>query len=126
MGQAFLAKALQGIAQVESAGSNPSGYVHPKAIQVMAEKGYDLTAARSEGLEGYLAQKPSAVITVCSNARDDCPCMQKVTTCHHWEFEDPAEVVGDEEDILRTFRKVRDQIERVFLSRLDRLLCFSE
>lgn len=121
MAQAFLAKALKGKARVESAGSAPSGYVHPKAIEVMAEKGYDLSNAQSQHLDEFTKGEIDAVVTVCSNARDNCPCMPS-TRCYHWEFEDPAEAKGSEEEVLDVFREIRDQIEQVFLSRLDQLL----
>ena len=121
MAHAFLAKALEGRARVGSAGSCPSGYVHPKAIEVMAEKGYDISAHKSQHLDAFSADSIDVVVTVCSNARDNCPCMAS-TLCFHWEFEDPAEVVGTEEVVLNAFRFIRDQIEELFLSRFDQLL----
>lgn len=121
MAQAFLEKALTGVARVESAGSSPSGYVHPMAIQVMAEKGYDLSNAESQHINKFAAEPISAVVTVCSHARDKCPCMT-TEVCYHWEFDDPANAKGLEADVLDVFRNVRDQIEMVFLSRLELLL----
>lgn len=121
MAHAYLARALKGRARVESAGSAPSGYVHPKAIQVMQEEGYDLTSHESENLETFLSQAIATCVTVCGNAKDECPCMPS-TLCYHWEFEDPADATGSEEEILNEFRRIRDQIKSVFLSRLDQLL----
>ncbi len=121
MAHAFLAKALTGVARVGSAGSSPSGYVHPYAIQVMREKGYDLSKAKSQHIEEFDKGDVAVVVTVCSNARDNCPCMDS-TQCYHWEFEDPADATGSEDEILAEFRRIRDQIEDVFLSRLDQLV----
>lgn len=106
MAHAFLAKALTGVARVGSAGSPPSGYVHPYAIQVMLEKGYDLSKAKSQHIEEFDKGDIAVVVTVCSNARDNCPCMAS-TLCYHWEFEDPADTTDCED---------------VFLSRLDQLV----
>jgi arsenate reductase len=121
MAHAFLSKALAGVARVESAGSEPSGYVHPVAVQVMAEKGYDLSKAESQHVDQFTDEPIAAVVTVCSHARDKCPCMTS-SVCYHWEFEDPADAKGSELDVLNAFRSIRDQIEKVFLSRLDMLL----
>ena len=121
MAHAFLARALDGRARVGSAGSSPSGYVHPKAIEVMAEKGYDISTHESQSLDAFSSEHIDVVVTVCSNARDNCPCMAS-TLCFHWEFEDPADAVGTEEEVLNEFRVIRDQIEELFLSRLDQLV----
>jgi arsenate reductase len=121
MAHAFLAKALAGKARVESAGADPSGYVHPKAIEVMRERGFDLSNHKSQHVDEFTNGPIEAVVTVCSNARDNCPCMPS-TRCYHWEFEDPADARGSDEEVLEAFRKVRDQIEQVFLSRVDQLL----
>lgn len=121
MAHAFLARALEGKARVESAGSKPSGYVHPKAIQVMQEKGYDLTTHESENLDLYLSQSITTCVTVCGNAKEECPCMPS-TICYHWEFQDPADATGTEEEVLGVFRAIRDEIEEVFMGRLDQLL----
>ena len=56
-----------------SAGSNPSGYVHPKAIEVMAELGVDLSDGKSEHVDQYSEQAFDLVVTVCDNAAESCP-----------------------------------------------------
>ena len=53
MGEVFLGELLKGRARVESAGSNPSGYVHPMAIEVMKESGFDLSGHRSKHLNEF-------------------------------------------------------------------------
>ncbi|MFT5881859.1 MAG: arsenate reductase [Crocinitomicaceae bacterium] len=121
MAHAFLSKALAGRARVDSAGSDPAGYVHPFAIQVMQEKGFDLSAAKSQHIEEFDKNDISVVVTVCSNARVDCPCLPS-TQCYHWEFADPADATGNEDEILSEFRRIRDEIENVFMSRLDKLV----
>jgi len=53
---------------VQSAGSKPAGYVHPLAIQVMAEIGIDISGHRSKHLDEFLDKNIETVITVCGNA----------------------------------------------------------
>lgn len=94
-----------------SAGTAPSGYVHPKAIAVMAEIGIDISANRSKSVEEYEGVYFDYVITVCDGAKEMCPVWladagQKI----HIGFIDPAEAVGTDEEVTAVFRQVRDQI----------------
>src|SRR6516165_1230350 len=59
--------------RVESAGSKPTGIVHPLAVKVMKEIGIDISGRRSKHLEEFLNQKVHTVITVCGNADQACP-----------------------------------------------------
>ncbi len=100
--------------EVHSAGSNPAGYVHPLAIQVMKEIGIDISHHRSKHLKEFLNTNIETVITVCDNADKNCPFFPGQLNRYHWPFEDPAKAQGSEEEILAVFRKVRDQIKMVF------------
>ena len=100
---------------VRSAGTSPSAHVHPKAIQVMAESGIDISQGRPENVGMYLQDEWDYVITVCDNARETCPVfLGKVKHRLHIGFEDPAEAKGTEEKIMTVFRRVRDEIKRDF------------
>lgn len=99
---------------VHSAGSKPAGYVHPKAIQVMREIGIDLSGHASKPLAVFLDKKIDIVITVCGNADQACPMFPGQASRHHYGFDDPAHATGTEEEILAVFRRVRDEIRRVF------------
>lgn len=101
-------------AVVASAGSAPSGYVHPLAIQVMKEIGIDLSGHTSQHLNDYLDQGVTTVITVCGNADQACPTFPGQVSRHHYPFDDPADAEGSEEDQLKVFRRVRDEIRAVF------------
>ncbi len=114
MAEAFLRKAAGDALRVASAGSAPSGYVHPLSIEVMAEAGIDISDARSKSLEEFLDQDVETVITVCGNADEACPAFPGQVRRYHWGFEDPAHAPGDEEAQREVFRRVRDEIERVF------------
>ena len=99
---------------VQSAGSQPAGYVHPLAIRVMQEAGVDISSHRSKPLTEFLRQKVETVITVCGNADQVCPVFPGQVNRHHWGFFDPAKAEGSEMEVLTVFRQVRDEIRRVF------------
>ena len=99
---------------VQSAGSKPAGYVHPLAIRVMNEVGIDISGHRSKHLEEFLKQPVETVITVCGNADQVCPMFPGQVNRYHWGFDDPAHATGTEEEKLAAFRRVRDEIKKVF------------
>ena len=98
--------------EVESAGAKPS-IVNPWAIKVMAEIGIDITHQRSNTVTEFVGQEFDFVITLCSDyAKDTCPVfIGKTQQRLHWNFVDPAEAKGSEEEVLSVFRKVRDLIK---------------
>lgn len=114
MAEAFLRRAAGEVLRVESAGSRPSGYVHPHAIAAMAEVGLDLSGGRSKSLDEFLDENVDTVITVCGNADQACPVFPGQVRRYHWPFEDPAHATGPEEAQMEFFRRVRDEIDRVF------------
>ena len=99
---------------VHSAGSNPAGHVHPKAIVVMKEIGIDISGHTSKHMNEFLDRKIDTVITVCGRADQACPMFPGQVNRYHWGFDDPAHAMGTEEEILAVFRQVRDQIRLVF------------
>ena len=100
--------------RVASAGSKPSGYVHPLAIEVMKEIGIDISQHHSKHLDQFLNERVETVITVCGNADQACPMFPGQVNRHHWGFDDPAHAAGSDEEKLIVFRRVRDEIRRVF------------
>lgn len=114
MAEGILRAAAGGLVEVHSAGSKPAGYVHPKAIQVLAEIGIDISAHTSKHMNEFLQRRIATVITVCGNADQACPMYPGQVNRHHWGFDDPAHARGTEEEILAEFRRVRDQIRLVF------------
>jgi len=100
--------------RVASAGSKPAGHVHPLAIRAMQEIGIDISGHRSKHLTEFLDQPVETVITVCGNADQVCPTFPGQVNRHHWPFDDPAHATGSEEEQLAVFRRVRDEIRRVF------------
>ena len=114
MAEGFL-KYLDDTLEVNSAGTQPSSQVHPKAVQVMSEIGIDLSRNYPKLVDQFLSQPFDFVITVCDNARENCPIFSgKVKKQIHIGFDDPAEATGSEEEILAVFRRVRDEIRQDF------------
>jgi arsenate reductase len=113
MAEGFLRAALGDLAEVHSAGSNPSGEVNPLTIQVMAEVGIDISSHRSKHLNEFLDKPITAVITLCGSADQACPVFPGQVSRHHWPFLDPGQVKGTQAELLKCFRTVRDEIRRV-------------
>lgn len=114
LAEGLLRRALGDSYNVASAGSKPAGYVHPLAIKVMAEIGIDISSHHSKHMDEFLNQDVETVITVCGNADQACPLFPGQLNRHHWPFDDPAHATGTEDEQLAIFRRVRDEIQRVF------------
>lgn len=97
--------------EIYSAGSNPSGYVHPLAIEVMAEKGIDISQNSSKSLDEIPLNELDYLITLCGDAFETCPVVPNANR-QHWGLIDPAKAKGKEEEKLEIFRKIRDEIEK--------------
>ena len=112
--EAILRAAAKDILEVHSAGSNPAGYVHPKAVAVMKEIGIDISNHFSKHMNDFLKRDVHTVITVCGNADQACPSFPGQLKRHHWGFDDPAKAEGSDEEVLDVFRRVRNEIKLVF------------
>jgi arsenate reductase (thioredoxin) len=112
MGEAFLRKYAADKFYVYSAGLEPKG-INPLTIKVMDEAGIDIRQQSSDGVKDYMGKIAFRyVIVVCAEADENCP----AALWHRgeklfWPFDDPAKAVGDEEEQIAVFRRVRDQIE---------------
>jgi arsenate reductase len=95
--------------QAYSAGTKPTGYVHPKALQVLQEIDI-MHTGRSKDVDNFKDQTLDMVVTVCDSAQEECPLWLGQGKIIHLGFRDPAEATGTEEEILAEFREVRDQI----------------
>ncbi len=96
---------------VFSAGTQPKG-VHPLSIKVMAERGVDIAGHSSDHVDRYANQSFDAVVTVCDSAQEACPVFPGAERTIHHAFDDPDDKTGTktEEELLPTFRRVRDEI----------------
>jgi arsenate reductase len=80
----------------------------------MQEIGIDISSYRSKHLREFLEQQVETVITVCGNAEQVCPIFPGQINRYHWGFDDPAPARGSEEEQMQVFRRVRNEIRRVF------------
>jgi arsenate reductase len=101
-----------------SAGTHPTGSVHPLAIQVMSELGIDISHHRSKPVDEFRNASFDLVITVCDNAAEQCPVWLGSGRQLHIGFPDPARASGSSEEQLATFREVRDAIRQKVLESL--------
>lgn len=115
MAEGLINHDLAGLVKAFSAGVRPSR-VNPRAIQVMAELGIDISHHYSKSLSDLAGEQFDLVITVCDNAAEQCPMFPGNTEILHISFPDPAKASGSEEEILNVFRRVRDDLrERLAL-----------
>lgn len=100
--------------EASSGGTHPAGYVHPLAIQAMAELGIDISGQHSKSVEEFRGRSFDVVITLCDTAAQTCPLWLGPGRAIHLSFPDPAQADGIPMDRLEAFRQVRDAIwERV-------------
>ena len=108
LAQGYLQHFAGKAAEVYSAGVDPKG-VNPLAVQVMAEDGIDISHHTSNHVDEYADIAFDYVITVCDNAREQCPVFPSTAQKIHQSFTDPGHQPGVE--ALTSFRQVRDQIK---------------
>jgi len=92
-----------------SAGTQPAGYVHPLAVQALAEIGISHDG-RSKQADEYRAVPFDLVVTVCDDAAENCPVWLGQGKRMHLGFSDPAKAAGTEAEVMAVFRTVRDDI----------------
>ncbi len=99
--------------EIFSAGTKPS-FVRPEAVKALSEIGIDISGNRSKSVEEFANREIDYVLTVCDNAKENCPYFPAKSKVVHHSFFDPANVIGDDETRLSAFRKVRDEIREYF------------
>lgn len=104
-----------------SAGTQPTGYVHPLALQVLSEIGITPAHPRSKSTDEFRQTPFDLVITVCDDAAENCPVWLGQGRRLHLGFPDPAKAQGSAEEVLAAFRQVRDDIAQRVLAELGRI-----
>lgn len=104
--------------QAVSAGTEPAGYVHPLAIQALAELGIDISNHRSKTADEFMGMAFDLVVTVCDDAAENCPVWLGKGQKQHISFPDPAKATGTDDEKLLVFRQVRDDIREKVLEEL--------
>lgn len=115
MAEAWLRTLFGSRYEAFSAGTHPAP-IHPAAVKVMKEAGVDISRQQSKTPDVFLKESFDLVITVCNQAREECPFFPGGKKRIHKSFPDPSRDKGDEEQILEVFRNVRDQIKEWIVS----------
>jgi arsenate reductase len=97
-------------AQVYSAGVEVHG-VNPKAVKIMADDGVDISSHTSNNVDEYMDIPFDYIITVCDNAKENCPYFPSKAQRFHQNFPDPAKATGTEQEVMEEFKRVRDVIK---------------
>lgn len=105
--------------RVSSAGTQPAG-LNDFAVWAMNETGIDISRQTSDTLDGVNSDF-DYVITLCGDARDNCPNLQARVAVEHWALPDPAAVRGGAQDRIKAFRTVRNEIETRVKAMLTRI-----
>jgi arsenate reductase len=121
MAEAFARVLGEGKVEAFSAGTDPRG-LHPVAVDVMRERGIDISGQRSKALSDELAGSMDYVVTVCGNAEEKCPVLPPQVRRLHWPLPDPAQAQGGREAIHHVFRTSRDEVERLVRNLLGEIL----
>jgi arsenate reductase (thioredoxin) len=93
-----------------SAGTHPTA-VNIHSVKALAEMGIDISKNQAKDLSAYAGQKFDYVITVCDNAKEECPFLPGAKKQLHVSFDDPSRLKGSEEEIMNGFRRVRNEIK---------------
>ena len=94
-----------------SAGTRPTGSVHPMAIRVLDEIGIQHKGI-SKNVERFHNEQFDLVVTVCDDANEECPVWLGKGRRIHEGFKDPAKTEGTDEERLKVFRQVRDEMSK--------------
>lgn len=108
--QSYLQHFAGNKAQIYSAGVEIHG-VNPKAIKIMADDGIDIAHHTSNHVDEYMDISFDYIITVCDNARENCPYFPSTAQRFHQNFPDPAKAIGTEQEIMDEFKRVRNMIK---------------
>ena len=115
MAEAYLNNVYGDSYEAKSAGITPTS-INPIVVKVMAEEGIDLRYARSKGLEEFLEDNFDLVVTLCEDAKENCPIFPG-DELEHQSFRNPSSVKGSEEEILASVREIRNEIKEWIITR---------
>ena len=109
MAEGFARSLGKGVVEPYSAGLFPVG-VNPYAVKAMAEAGVDITGQSSKAIDGDLLMSMDLVVTLCEPAAEMCPAVPGGVRRLHWPVEDPVGARGTEDEIMKEFRRAREEI----------------
>ena len=120
MAEGLLKHICQDKYDIHSAGTKPS-IVRPEAIKALAEIDIDISNNRSKSIDEFADKKIDFILTVCNNAKENCPYFPAQTKIIQHTFEDPADVEGDEKTRINAFKRIRDEINEYLPSFLNQI-----
>ncbi|USS91579.1 arsenate reductase ArsC [Fructobacillus americanaquae] len=97
---------------IKSAGTNPRG-VHPQTIMVLNQEGFDTTHLTSDSIDDNFFNSSDYIVTLCGDARDNCPITTDSVQTIHFPLADPARVTGSDEEITDFFQKTATEIKHL-------------
>ena len=109
MAEALVNHRLGDAWEAVSAGTRPTGIVHPAALRALAEVGIE-HHGRSKSVDEFRDAELDLAVTVCDLAAEDCPVWLGKGIRMHLGFPDPAKAVGSDQEVMAVFRRVRDDI----------------
>jgi protein-tyrosine-phosphatase len=116
MAESILNRHGLGAFEAHSAGSHPTGHVHPIALELLERYNYPTARLRSKSWDEFAGSDAPPlhfVFTVCDRAAGEaCPIWPGQPMTAHWGVDDPAAFVGPDDRKLRLFRDVYFQLER--------------
>jgi protein-tyrosine-phosphatase/DNA-binding transcriptional ArsR family regulator len=110
MAEAFLEVRSNHVIEARSAGSHPKA-LHPNAVQVMAERGVDISGRRTKHLNRFARTRFDRVITLCDKVREICPEFPGHPTASHWSMPDPSASADTDELTYPVFVRTADELE---------------
>lgn len=110
MAEGYLRHFAGNRAEIYSAGVEVHG-MNPLAVKYMKEDGIDISGQTSKHVDSLAGIDFDFVITVCDNAKEQCPVFPSKAKKFHYDFPDPSKVKGTEEEIAAAFRKTRGMIK---------------
>ncbi|MGE0451836.1 MAG: arsenate reductase ArsC [Vicinamibacterales bacterium] len=117
--EAVLRHLTRGRFEVASAGLTPAPRVHAMALLALGKLGIDATGLRPKSLDEFAPHQLDYVVTVCDDAREQCPVVPGPAARLHWNCPDPTRVAGTEPDRQRAFDRVATELmtrSRLWLS----------
>ncbi|MDF1764120.1 MAG: arsenate reductase ArsC [Oleibacter sp.] len=117
-------RVLSGNLIARSAGSQPSGEVHPLSIKYLAEAGIATSQLTSQSWDEFEDFAPDVVITVCDSAANEaCPVWFGNSVKVHWGLVDPSKLEGTEEQLAQAFRatiqEITERVEQLMAIKVD-------
>ncbi len=110
MAEGFARELGRGLIEAHSAGLIAAG-VHPRAVAAMREVGIDISRQSSKEIDADLMGTMDIIVTLCGNAEESCPRTPPDIERLHWPIKDPVGTTGTEDEIMKEFRRARDEIK---------------